>query len=258
MAQQVWRVHRRAVKSLSESLREPDWLTKFRLEAIELRLAPLETPASTPSIPTSNFEAAQFPYPREAEHRLPLLLSGLSHGEGANISPGNETRFTASSTRSSLQGFAHESSRGTPEGRDSPKEALRPQARRLNEKYALSQTHSSTPAPSSHPKNVVVAEPLRKMLLTSEPEKQRSRADDHYAEEERRLSSESSTRGRTGDPLSSPRSSSTRAARVQHRLQLNPALDENAVLRETKTPLRRTTRGFRSAPLPRVSITRSR
>ncbi|TLY11629.1 MAG: hypothetical protein E6K84_07860, partial [Thaumarchaeota archaeon] len=53
-----------AVKSLSKSLREPDWLTKFRLDAYRSFVSlPLETSSLyTKYSYLSNFEAAQFPF----------------------------------------------------------------------------------------------------------------------------------------------------------------------------------------------------
>src|SRR2546425_3608393 len=65
MAQQVVGAFtEEAVKSLSKSLREPDWLTRFRLDAYRAFVSlPLETSSLyTKYSYLSAFEAAQFPF----------------------------------------------------------------------------------------------------------------------------------------------------------------------------------------------------
>src|SRR5438093_9605245 len=86
-----------AVKSLSKSLREPDWLTKFRLDAYRSFVSlPLETSSLyTKYSYLSNFEAAQFPFiPAKRSIDFRTFFGDYLTGKEKNILlQGNETEI---------------------------------------------------------------------------------------------------------------------------------------------------------------------
>src|SRR2546427_831432 len=98
MAQQVVGAFtEEAVKSLSKSLREPDWLTKFRLDAYRAFVSlPLETSSLyTKYSYLSAFEAAQFPFiPAKRSIDFRSFFQDYLTGKERNILlQGNETEI---------------------------------------------------------------------------------------------------------------------------------------------------------------------
>src|SRR5438093_834170 len=179
-----------AVKSLSKSLREPDWLTKFRLDAYRSFVSlPLETSSLyTKYSYLSNFEAAQFPFiPAKRSIDFRSFFSDYLTGKEKNILlQGNETEIHSElDEKLSSQGVRltslHEALR---EEESLLKQLFAHKLVGSNEKYAaFTNAFFNSGTFVRIPKDVVIAEPLRKMLLTSEPENSVVEQTIVYAEE---------------------------------------------------------------------------
>ncbi len=166
-----------AVRTLSRSLREPEWLTKFRLDAYQNFLAlPLETSSLyTKYAYLSKFDPGQFPYnSRKETIDFRSFFRDYLNGKERNILlQGNETEIHSEIDEGlSARGVKLMSLR----------EALSKEERVLQEVFAhkLLDSKSEKYAAFNNaffnsgtlvyiPKDVVVEEPLRKMLLTSNP-----------------------------------------------------------------------------------------
>src|SRR5713226_4937801 len=177
MAQQVVGAFtEEAVKSLSKSLREPDWLTKFRLDAYRAFVSlPLETSSLyTKYSYLSNFEAAQFPFvPAKRSIDFRSFFQDYLTGKERNILlQGNETEIHSeldeklSSAGVQLMSIQEALAK---------EESLlrRIFAHKLvgsDEKYAaFTNAFFNSGTFVYVPRGLAVGEPLRKMLLTSEP-----------------------------------------------------------------------------------------
>src|SRR5712691_4130799 len=191
MAQQVVGAFtEEAVKSLSRSLREPEWLTKFRLDAYRSFVSlPLETSSLyTKYSYLSNFEAAQFPFlPEKRSIDFRSFFQDYLTGRERNILlQGNETEVHSElDEKLSSQGVRLMTlHKAIQTNENLLKQLFAHKLVGSTEKYAaFTNAFFNSGTFVRIPRDVVVAEPLRKMILTSEPESSVVEQTIVYAEE---------------------------------------------------------------------------